>query len=55
MNQSIVNDSKDLINAINSTGSTGPRERLLKIMKLVEEVFIGRILETIPEETGLKS
>ena len=48
-----VDDSKELVKTINDIGATEPRERLLGIMKFVEEILLGKKSETIPESEKL--
>ena len=53
MYQKVGRDSADLIGAISTTGTAGARERILNIMKLVEENIIGKKTKTIPESKKL--
>ena len=42
MYQENVQDSRDLYDTINKTGNIDPRQRLLDIMYLVEEILVGK-------------
>ena len=53
MYKNLVSDSVNLINTINATEIAEPRRRFLEIMRLIEEMFVDKKLETIPESEKL--